>query len=125
MSRYIPMPAYPDRMPVDISFVFRDEKPAGKHGFVHADGEVLRFEDGTLAKFWGVNFNGGACFPGKDYAHQVATRLAQSGCNLVRFHQLDAEWDTPNIFAFTKGERVKTTRVLDPRSLDALDYLIF
>ena len=51
MSRYIPMPAYPDRMPVDISFVFRDEKPAGKHGFVHADGEVLRFEDGTLAKF--------------------------------------------------------------------------
>ena len=30
MSRYIPMPAYPDKMPVDISFVFEKEKPAGK-----------------------------------------------------------------------------------------------
>ena len=57
MSRYIPMPAYPDMMPVDISFVFEDEKPAGKHGFVRTDGHDLRFEDGTLARFWGVNFN--------------------------------------------------------------------
>lgn len=124
MSRYIPMPAYPDMMPVDISFVFEDEKPAGKHGFVRADGEDLRFEDGTLGKFWGVNFNGGACFPSKEYAPKVARRLAQAGCNIVRFHQLDAEWDTPNIFSYSKGKRVTTTRVLDPRSLDALDYLI-
>lgn len=125
MSRYIPMPAYYDMMPVDISFVFEDEKPAGKHGFVHADGDDLRFEDGTLARFWGVNFNGGACFPDKDYAHKVARRLAQAGCNIVRFHQLDAEWDTPNIFAYSKGKRVTTTRVFDSKSIDALDYLIY
>ena len=125
MSRYIPMPAYPDAMPVDISFVFAGEKPAGKHGFVRADGDDLRFEDGTLAKFWGVNFNGGACFPSHEYAHQVARRLAQAGCNIVRFHQLDAEWDTPNLFAFTKGKRVVTTRVFDEKSMDALDYLIY
>ena len=125
MSRYIPMPAYPDRMPVDISFVFEDEKPAGKHGFVCADGDDLRFEDGTIAKFWGVNFNSGACFPDKDYAPQVAARLTQAGCNIVRFHQMDAEWSTPNVFAFTKGKRVTTTRQLDPRSMDRLDYLIY
>ena len=125
MSRYIPMPAYPDSMPVDISFVFENEKPAGKHGFVRTDGDDLRFEDGTLAKFWGVNFNGGACFPSREYAPQVAKRLAQAGCNIVRFHQLDAEWDTPNLFAFSKGKRVTTTRVLDKKSLDALDYLIY
>lgn len=125
MSRYIPMPAYYDMMPVDISFVFEDEKPAGKHGFVRADGDDLRFEDGTLARFWGVNFNGGACFPDKDYAKKVAHRLAQAGCNIVRFHQLDAEWDTPNIFAYSKGKRVITTRILDPKSMDALDYLIY
>ena len=125
MSRYIPMPAYPDAMPVDISFVFEDEKPAGKRGFIRADGDDLRFEDGTVGKFWGVNFNGGACFPSKEYAHQVARRLAQSGCNIVRFHQLDAEWDTPNLFSYSKGKRVTTTRVMDPRSLDALDYLIY
>ena len=125
MSRYIPMPAYPDMMPVDISFVFAEERPAGKRGFVHADGDVLRFADGKLARFWGVNFNGGACFPDKEYAPKVARRLAQAGCNLVRFHQLDAEWDTPNLFSFTKGPRVTTTRVLDQRSLDALDYLVY
>jgi len=125
MSRYIPMPAYPDMMPVDISFVFEDEKPAGRHGFVHADGEVLRFEDGTLAKFWGVNFNGGACFPSKEYAPKVARRLAMAGCNIVRFHQLDAEWDTPNLFSYHKGKRVTTTRALDPKSMDCLDYLIY
>jgi len=124
MSRYIPMPAYPDAMPVDISFVFEAEKPAGKHGFLRADGEVFRFEDGTEARFWGVNVNGGACFPDKDYAPKVAARLAQAGCNIVRFHQLDAEWDTPNIFAYSKGRRVKTTRVMDARSLDHLDYFI-
>lgn len=125
MSRYIPMPAYPDAMPVDISFVFEEEKPAGKHGFLRADGEAFRFEDGTAARFWGVNVNGGACFPDKDYAPKAAARLAQAGCNIVRFHQLDAEWDTPNIYAYTKGRRVKTTRVLDPKSLDHLDYFIY
>jgi len=125
MSRYIPMPAYPDMMPVDISFVFEDEKPAGKHGFTVVDGENMRFEDGTLARFWGVNFNGGACFPSHEYAKQVAARLAQSGCNIVRFHQLDAEWDTPNIFSYSKGKRVKTTRQLDPKSMDCLDYLVY
>lgn len=112
-------------MPVDISFVFEDEVPAGKRGFVHADGDDLRFEDGTLARFWGVNFNGGACFPPHDYSEKVATRLQQSGCNIVRFHQLDAEFDTPNIYGFTKGKRVNTTRVFDPKSMDALDYLIY
>ena len=124
MSRYIPMPAYPDMMPVDISFVFEDEKPAGKHGFIRVDGEDLRFEDGTLARFWGVNVNGGACFPDKDYAPKCARRLAQAGCNILRFHQLDAEWDTPNLFGYSKGKRVTTTRKLDPKSLDALDYFI-
>ena len=124
MSRYIPMPAYPDRMPVDISFVFEDEKPAGKRGFVRVDGEDMRFADGTLARFWGVNVNGGACFPDKDYAPKCARRLAQAGCNMIRFHQMDAEWDTPNIFSYSKGKRVTTTRVLDPKSLDCLDYFV-
>jgi len=125
MSQYVPMPAYPDRMPVDISFVFAEEKPAGKHGFLKVDREEMRFEDGTLARFWGVNINGGACFPDKDYAKNFATRLSQAGCNMVRLHQMDAEWNTPNIFRFTKGKRLTSTDSFDPRSMDALDYLVF
>lgn len=125
MARYIQTPAYPGKMPVDISFVFSQEKPAGKHGFVKCDGENFVFEDGTPARFWGVNFNGGANFPEHDYAEKVARRLAQTGCNIVRFHQLDAEWDTPNIWAYTKGPRIANSRDLDPTSMDHLDYLIY
>lgn len=124
MSRYIPMPAYYDNMPVDISFVFEDEKPAGKHGFLKVDGEDFRFEDGTLAKFYGVNINGGACFPDHDYAEKFAMRLAMTGCNIVRLHQMDAEWGVPNLFSFTRGKRITNTRSFDERSLERLDYLV-
>ncbi len=125
MIKTIPFVAYTDKMPIDISFAFESEKPAGKHGFMKVDGEKFVFEDGTRAKFWGVNFNGGACFPSHEYSKKVAKRLAESGCNIVRFHQLDAEWNTPNIFAFNKGKQLRTTRALDERSMDRLDYLIY
>ena len=102
MSKFIPYPFFHDDVPVDISFVF---------------------EDGTHVKFWGTNFNGCGCFPEKDYAEKLAKRLAKIGINLVRFHQLDSQWHTPNIFAFTKGKRV-TSGAFDPESMDKLDYLI-
>ena len=58
MSRYMPVYQYPEMMPVDISFVFEDEKPAGKHGFCRVQGENFVFEDGAPVKLWGVIFNG-------------------------------------------------------------------
>ena len=124
MSNFIPYPFYHDDVPIDISFVFEDEKPAGKHGFLKVDGKDFVFEDGTKVKFWGTNFNGWGCFPEHDYAEKLAKRLAKIGINLVRFHQLDAQWHTPNIFSFTKGKRV-TNGHLDPQSMDRLDYLIY
>ena len=111
-------------MPVDISFVFKNERPAGKHGFAQAKGENIYFEDGTLAKFWGVMFNGAACFPTHQKAEQVAQRLAQAGINIVRFHQMDDEWTAPNLYRLTAGERVKNTRELCEACLERLDYLI-
>jgi len=125
MSRYIPFPAYPDRAPLDLSFVYKNEKPAGKHGFLKVVGDHFEFEDGTVARFWGTNFNGAANFPDFDYAEKVARRLAQIGINIVRFHQLDAEWHTPNIYQFTKGERKGNTLSFDPESMKRLDYLIY
>ena len=63
MKTFFPYPFYPDDVPIDISFIFEDERPAGKHGFLGVDGRSLCFEDGTVAKFWGTNFNGAVCFP--------------------------------------------------------------
>lgn len=122
---YIPFPAYYDDAPIDLSFVYASEKPAGRHGFLGVDGSRFVFEDGTEGRFWGTNFNGGANFPEFDYSEKVAGRLSKIGVNMVRFHQLDSEWNTPNIFKFTKGPRCEKTTELDPESMKRLDYLIY
>lgn len=114
-----------DDVPIDISFALDQDIPAGKRGFLKCDGDVFRFEDGKEARFWGLNINGGANFPSHEYAEKFATRLARTGCNLVRYHQLDAEWDIPNIFCFKRGKRLNDTRHFDPESMDRLDYLIY
>ena len=124
MENFYSYPFFHDDVPIDISFVFESEKPAGKHGFLGVNGRKFQFADGTEAKFWGTNFNGAGCFPEHDYAKTVARRLAKIGINLVRFHQLDAQWHTPNIFQATKGKRV-TDATFDPTCLDKLDYLIY
>ncbi len=126
MSNYIPTYQHYDRMPVDISFVFKNERPAGKHGFVTIPegSDEFCFEDGTPARFWGVILNGAANFPEHDYAEKIANRLMQTGVNYVRFHQLDSEWATPNLYRVTAGERVVSTREFSPESMDRLDYWI-
>lgn len=114
-----------DDSPIDISFVFENEMPAGKHGFLTCKDGKMVFEDGTKAVFWGTNFNSAACFPSHEYSEMVAKRLAKFGLNMVRFHQMDGDWSTPNIFQFTRGKRLENTRSLDPESMDRLDYLIY
>ena len=124
MSKWIPFPAYADAFPFDIRCAFGNEAPAGKHGFLTVNGDKFVFEDGTEAKFWGANFNSALCFPTHEYAEQVARRVAAAGVNIVRLHQMDADWSTPNIFQFAKGPRLVKTGVADPESLDRMDYLI-
>ncbi len=123
--KWIPFPAYPDFAPLDISYLFEEEKPAGKHGFLRTDGDVFRFEDGTAVRFWGTNLNSGACFPEARGAETLSRRLASYGINMVRFHQIDAEWANPNIYQIRKGKRLASTRSFDPESLRRLDYLMY
>ena len=113
-----------DDMPIDLSFIYEKEKPAGKHGFLKVESDRFVFEDGTEGKFWGTNFNSAQSFPSHEQSEKIARRLAKIGVNIVRFHQMDAEWSTPNIFQFTKGENKANTMNFDPVSLDRLDYLI-
>lgn len=96
------------------------DAPAGKHGFIKTVNGHFQFEDGTPVKFWGVNLVAGTCFPSKATADSVAVRLSKLGCNLVRFHHMDAPWANPNIF----GGASNATD-LNAESLDKLDYLIY
>jgi len=124
-SNWVPFKLAWDDAPVDISFVFEQEIPAGKHGFLTVDGNRLAFKDGTEARFWGTCFNSGANFPTHEYSEMVAKRLAMFGVNMMRTHQMDAEWATPNIFEFNRARPKGDTRSFDPESMDRLDYLIY
>jgi len=125
MTEWVPFTlAWDDHVPVDISFVFENERPAGKHGFLTVQGSCMVFEDGSEGRFWGTNFNSGANFPPHAYSEMVARRLARFGLNMVRTHQMDAEWSTPSLFQFNRAKPKDDTRRFDPESLDRLDYLI-
>jgi len=112
--------AWDDNVPLDLSFLYEREKPAGKHGFLGVRSGKLVFEDGVEACF-----NSGANFPSHAESEMVARRLAKFGVNMVRTHQMDAEWATPNIFQFNRVKPKDDTRSFDPESMDRLDYLVY
>ena len=77
--------------PVDVSFLL--DAPAGKHGFVRAQGAHLVTGDGKRIRFWGVNVTdwskGSVMVPSKEDAPLWAATLARFGVNCVRFQFLD------------------------------------
>src|ERR1700723_370206 len=107
--------------PVDVSFLL--DAPAGKHGFVRAQGEHLVTGDGKRIRFWGVNVTdwskGSIMIPSKEDSALWAATLARFGVNCVRFQFLDL----PTPRGLIDGKR-DDTRALDPETLDREDYLI-
>ena len=69
---------YLARSPVDVSFLL--DAPAGKHGFVRAEGAHLVTGDGRRVRFWGVNITdwskGSVMIPSKEDAPLWAATLA-------------------------------------------------
>ena len=100
-----------------VDFSGSIEKPAGKHGFLKANGEHFAFEDGTPIKFWGVNLDSGGGLPEKAHAPTAARRMAQLGINIARF-TVD--------HAAPKGiiAEGNDTRHTDTAMLDRLDYFV-
>ena len=107
--------------PVDLSFLNRNDKPAGRRGFVRAKGDQFVHGDGTPARFWGGNLAAYVLFstPRQNVARQ-AHRMAQLGYNLMRIHHHDSGWVKPNIF----DRRYQDTRHLSSESLENLDWWI-
>jgi hypothetical protein len=104
---------------IDVSFLL--DAPAGKHGYARAAGENIVFEDGTRARFWGVNIAMSASFLSQADAQRLADRIARSGFNIVRFHQMDYT-PAPNIFSSTANPTQTTT--LNGDQLQKLFYLM-
>jgi len=100
------------------------EAPAGKHGFVRADGERFVTDKGEI-RFFGVNMTGPANFPTHEDADATAARLARLGVNCVRLHFLDvwyaAMFDEPQQCLLAK---TNTCRELSAAQFDRLDYFI-
>ena len=90
-------------------------QPAGKHGFVRAEGGHFATDAGPI-RFWATNLCFEACFPERREAERLAARLARLGINCVRMHHMD------NHSIWGKS-RDKLT--IDPKKLDRLDYLIY
>lgn len=107
--------------PVDLSFLNTAEKPAGKRGFLKAQGEKLVFEDGTVAKFWGTNISAFTIFgTPKANVKLQAKRLSELGFNLVRIHHFDSLWVNPNIF----GQQSNSTQQINADAMDKIDWWI-
>jgi hypothetical protein len=107
--------------PVDVSFLL--DAPAGKHGFVRAQGAHLVTGDGKRIRFWGVNVTdwskGSVMVPSKEDSPLWAATLARFGVNCVRFQFLDL----PTPRGLIDGKR-DDTRVLDLEAFDREDFFI-
>jgi len=110
------------RSPVDLSLLNAPDIPAGRRGFLRARADKLVFEDGTAARFWGVNLTAYSLFgTSKDDVKRQAHLLSRLGVNLVRIHHHDSEWVEPNIF----GDRnTPNSQTLNPAMLERLDWWI-
>ena len=107
--------------PLDLSFLNKRDRPAGKRGVVSAKGAELAFADGTPARFWGANLQAHTLFSTTDENIKLhAARIARLGFNLVRIHHHDSKWVRPNIFKNPDDN----TSELSPASLRKLDLWI-
>jgi hypothetical protein len=124
-SDWFPYPVGPSGVPIDLSFLNKDDSGqyvvAGSHGFLTVDGDRFVFADGTPATFWGVNLTAGAVLGPPERAAQLAERLARLGVNVVRLHHLDS-WANPIVdYNHPDG----TTQHFSAPAMKALDRTIY
>lgn len=108
-----------DDVPVDLSFLNADDRPAGKHGPIRIDGEQYLRGDGKPLRLWGTNVTGNALFDPSDAGIAAqAKRLAAFGFNVVRLHHHDSWFTQRTVFG---SKDAPGTTELDDGSLERLD----
>lgn len=118
-----------------VSMAHLLDAPAGKHGFIRAEGGHFVNDKGRV-RLNATNLTGPANFPTHEQADQAAARLARFGINCVRLHYFDARYgnfmtrEETGIFgnatnlpkAFGADPAVPIP--FDPDKVDRQDYLI-
>lgn len=94
---------------LDFSKLHLQHAPAGKYGWLKAQGGAFEFErePGKPCRFYGVNLCFSANYPTHEVADMLTDRLVRLGYNSIRIHHHDDIWG--------KG---------DPEMRDRLDYLL-
>jgi hypothetical protein len=116
------------RFPVDWDCVGNSEidlsrfldAPAGKHGFIRADGSHFVDSRGKRFRCWGVNITGPNCFPSKEQADRLVEIFSRLGINCIRFHGMDSAWGASSLDR-SSGD----TSRLDAESLARFDYFFY
>ena len=101
------------------------DAPAGKYGFVRAEGGHFVTSAGPI-RFHATNLTGPANFPAHEAADKLAARLARFGINCVRLHFMDTwyiNFMTQPMQAILADD-AQTQRNLDPKQLEKLDYMV-
>ncbi len=95
-AQWIPFAFSPDVVPgsaLDASAFSGLDAPAGRHGWVKADGAghfVFADKPGVPQRFYGGNLCMEACFPGTEAeADRLVARLVAAGYNSIRIHHHD------------------------------------
>ena len=93
------------------------------NGFVSTNSDGNFVYRGKPIRFWGVNNTSGACFPEKDLAAGIATRMRKMGFNIVRFHHMDNPWSGQEATLFDRS--TNNTRTLYEPNVDKLHNFLF
>lgn len=108
-----------DDVPVDLSFLNADDRPAGKHGPIRIEGERYLRGDGQPLRLWGTNVTGNSLFDPSDAGIEAqAKRIAAFGFNVVRLHHHDSWFTQRTVFG---SKDAPNTTDLDDASLERLD----
>ena len=105
----------------DFSGWGMQDAPAGKYGWLKRAGGHFEFENrpaGERVKFYGVNLVGDSCWPTKEMADEIVSRLVRSGYNTVRLHHFERSG------GITAGTGDPTCTALNPETMDRMDYLV-